>query len=814
MRRHTFLNLATIAIVLSAVMLVGSCSTSGPEGERLENQPPTVWLSSAPPEGTTEKYTIHLYWGGWDPDGEIAYYEYAITNNGGGSFVEADTTGRDKWNKVVSNDSTFTFSADSLVETNPTSQKAEFQRSHTFFIRAVDKQGLSSREPAYRSFTARTISPTVSIRIPLRNNLNAAQVPPISTFRWKATDYIFDDVSSQEPDSVQWALVSLEPFDSRTSRSAWDEALDFMRKAPYIFNTGPTGYGDFLSPADADAQWKPWVFYRANGDTGKFWITPLIDYGDYLFVIRAKDEAGAVTPVLDLVTNVRRVTVSARNSGPSLTVTNSYMGAAGAGRCSTPPTIMDIPAGVPLDFQFNASAAAYGGEVAAFRYGWDIDDLEDPEQWEIDYSPYLGPTSSASRTFYFGTHSFCVEVLDNSGFCSRLCVRVNIIPFTMERPLLLVDDWLTDKNVTAGWTNTTGKAYAPTDKEHDSFWSRMLFDVEGFDADEFDFLGNRTKFGEDVIEVVAGADVSLLKLATYKSIIWSVSSNIGASQLNQPLLYEFVQHRERYPQPNAGASSGGKVRPNILALFVAAGGHLFINGEHPVATTVNRDLIGSFRIPIMLLYELEGRQDRAPVTNAPIGDRSFNYRELCVDVLDYARMSFQRRRRKPEEVCDILGLRTFTADTENPRVHTLRSASPLDDVGAILDDEFVWPQLDLNIECSGPGKFYNESKIGHDVEIYNPQYFFDKCPYVKGSRGCFQPIYSLECLDATENTYHQPVAFWTSAYADRVSEAAGAIAARSVVWGFSPVYFEESAVKQAIDNVIFGEWKLEKEDDS
>ena len=123
MRRHTFLNLATIAVLLPVVMFLGSCSTSGPEGERLENLPPTVWLSSAPPEGTTEKYTIHLYWGGWDPDGEIAYYEYAITDNGGGTFVPSDTMGADKWSKVFANDSIFTFSADSLVETNPQGQR-------------------------------------------------------------------------------------------------------------------------------------------------------------------------------------------------------------------------------------------------------------------------------------------------------------------------------------------------------------------------------------------------------------------------------------------------------------------------------------------------------------------------------------------------------------------------------------------------------------------------------------------------------------------------------------------------------------------
>ncbi|MFH1754338.1 MAG: hypothetical protein ABIA59_01430, partial [Candidatus Latescibacterota bacterium] len=70
-----------------------------------DNQSPTVWLSSAPPEGSTSKYTIQLFWGGWDPDGEVRYYEYAVTDNDSGFFNPADTTGRDKWHKVFSNDS-------------------------------------------------------------------------------------------------------------------------------------------------------------------------------------------------------------------------------------------------------------------------------------------------------------------------------------------------------------------------------------------------------------------------------------------------------------------------------------------------------------------------------------------------------------------------------------------------------------------------------------------------------------------------------------------------------------------------------------
>jgi len=38
----------------------------------------------------------------------------------------------------------------------------------------------------------------------------------------------------------------------------------------------------------------PCVWYKAPRTAGKFWTTPVIDNGNYVFAIRAKDEAGAI----------------------------------------------------------------------------------------------------------------------------------------------------------------------------------------------------------------------------------------------------------------------------------------------------------------------------------------------------------------------------------------------------------------------------------------------------------------------------------------------------------------------------------------
>ena len=149
-------------ICITVLVLAGAfaaCSDNGEGGSLKPNQPPTVWLSAGPPEGSTSMYRIKLFWGGWDPDGDIKRYEYLIADNKTGTFQPSDTVGV-PWRPVLRNDSTFTFSADQEADTlNTKKLVATFTRSHTFFIRAVDREGLRSQSPAHRSFTARTLSP-------------------------------------------------------------------------------------------------------------------------------------------------------------------------------------------------------------------------------------------------------------------------------------------------------------------------------------------------------------------------------------------------------------------------------------------------------------------------------------------------------------------------------------------------------------------------------------------------------------------------------------------------------------------------------
>lgn len=758
-----------IFALLGLAAAVAACSTDGVEGEHKANEPPTVWLSAGPPEGSTGTYRIQMFWGGWDPDGEIKGYEYLVSNNKG-TFQPSDTVGV-PWRPVVGNDSTFTFSADIPVDSvhaDQTKQVDVFMRSHTFFIRAIDQEGLRSRQPAYRSFTSRTLSPEVHIQRPPVIKLNPASVPQISTFRWKAIDWVDDKTVSQDPDSVQYALAPVPVSDGAN----YDPTIDKLRKGLL------------------DQYWRPWVWYKAPQDSGKFWTTPVIERGNYVFAIRAKDEAGAITPVLDTnpdYGNVRRLRVGPLTSGPLMSVNNDYVGLVRTASCSTPTTILDSPAGVPLEFKIRASADSYGGTIAGYRYGWDIPDLDDPEQWEIDITPFLNVATVPARSFFFGTHTLTMEVQDNSGYCSRIEVKVNIVQFTMERNVLVIDDDVADDLSSSGWSNG---GIIPSDAETDAFWVDMVSGVQGFDS-EIDMVNTRSHV------------LPLTLLARYKSIIWNVRADIAMR--SYPLLYDYIAHRVKNPPENA--ISTGKVVPDVLALAMAAGGHIMVCGRTPLSCVVNRALWrGSTKYPLIFLYELEGKQDGTPDVNNPVGDLSFAYRELCLETLDYSNFATIQLLRGNKQYCRIDLVRPHGPIATSPRDDAMREALPLDP---------NFPTLSLRPEAAGPGRWFEPSHLGIDAEVYNPLYFRKSsgkpgsCVYVPTApRSCFQPIYGLGCIDTQELTYNQPVAFWTSAFADRVADAPGAVGARSVVFGFPPVYFNPSEFHPAMDYILFNEWKL------
>jgi hypothetical protein len=76
--------------------------------------------------------------------------------------------------------------------------------------------------------------------VPVKNFLNAAEVPAVTTFRWTAKDFISDMLLFQNPDSVQWAFTAVPG------------GQDYPFTIDYL-----------ASPAGAK-EWRPWVLVQRS----------------------------------------------------------------------------------------------------------------------------------------------------------------------------------------------------------------------------------------------------------------------------------------------------------------------------------------------------------------------------------------------------------------------------------------------------------------------------------------------------------------------------------------------------------------------
>ncbi len=590
--------------------------------------------------------------------------------------------------------------------------------------------------------------PSVQITLPVPTGLNPALVPPVFHVDWTA----------EKTKYVRWILVSTAAFGD-----SWLATEEYIRN-------------------NADApEWSEWTKYKPNKDEGEAYYPPPQDFGPYVFAVQAMSPPGDVTDIVRGV-NMARLLVSQRTTGPVLKVINRYIGAMITAVTTTPPWIIDIPSGVPMAFSLTADASSYGAIVSGYRWGWDLIDPDDDSEWPMAFTPFVSDVADVPpRTYFAGSHSVHIEVIDNWGYKSRIPVQVNVVPTVMDRPLLVVDDW---EERSPGWAATNGAV--PSDAEHDQFWLAMTAGVDGFDRIQ------------DVIEVDVNNIPSLDLLLNYRSIVWNVIAFYNGttnSAINQIL---------HFRDPNLFPVPAGQVRPNLISLYMAAGGHVLLCGEQVMTASIDRNSFAPQNpaYPLIFRYEIGGDQDGdyedSDAGRWGIGEESFAYDDCCLNVLDIAYVvSASFRRRSGINNCPVDGVRT-----NNPRTDGLRYTAPLD-----VGSEF--PALNLRPETAAPGKWFAPERSGLNCDIYNPSYFGDICSAAElfSRRDCFEPIWGHGCLDPESAIYGAPVGFWTTTYADRVPEGGG-VAAKSAVWGFQPVYFNPDEVRAAMDVVLFDEWQL------
>ncbi len=147
MPRNRTLDWALLCLFISVITLVaiGCEQTDPPEPDK--NKAPETEITIGPEERGAAFYRVHMFWKGFDDDGLIRGYEYAL----------GDTLQRNvEWNFTTKTDSVFVYqTADD--------RNQDQQRDHIFYVRAIDNEGKEDRTPSFVNFRAFTTAEPRSI---------------------------------------------------------------------------------------------------------------------------------------------------------------------------------------------------------------------------------------------------------------------------------------------------------------------------------------------------------------------------------------------------------------------------------------------------------------------------------------------------------------------------------------------------------------------------------------------------------------------------------------------------------------------------
>lgn len=576
--RPVRLRIAALLAWGGALLALAGCA-KGVEKEFVANQVPVVRLTHAPVTPTSrEEYAYRMNWVGYDPDGRVDHFLYAIDP---ANLDAPDST----WQATDLNEQLFYFRAsqpdEPVNQSRPTA--SDF---HTFAIRAVDELGGQS-ETVYRTFFSFTAAPIITIQAP-RPSIDEPILTPATRIRWAGID---SDGLTGKPVKYRFRLFSRRNPDRPDIpdfiRFATDTATtdDFRKLYAPTFGPNPN------CPTCTDWDSSP-------GDTTEAQFTSLIPQQGYLFVVTGFDDAGAYDPVWLRTKNMLQFVVGyAGVKGPTLCMFNEYFSYCYQvpGYFINPERIVkiEVPAGTPGS-QENAVTINWfatpppGAEMKRYRWVVDLDDLTDETERtgpdDINHwSPWsLNTTSATIGPFYNNNeiHTFYIEAEDNNNLKSLGIVEFTVVKSTFENDILFVDDTRLSPDRFTGNNLIPPVGTWPTAAELDTFfyarggnpWKRYpsgsISPIGIFSGYNYDTLGTR--------QITTGI-VPLSTLGRYKTVVWYVDAG-GANLTDLPTDSRLPTTSLRF------MSSPGQ--SNTLAIYARQGGRVWLFGGGGAYATI------------------------------------------------------------------------------------------------------------------------------------------------------------------------------------------------------------------------------------
>ena len=220
-----------VVIVVLVLVALSGCSERHPS-EPLPNQPPETFLALMPDGAlrrTVSQQSIH--WWGVDPDGFVAGY-----------FFSLDSV---HWTYTTKTDSLFTFRLNRLDTT------------YSFFVSAIDNEGLRDPNPASLRYPIQNSPPSVSY---LLTSTVPESTYTVATFQWLGTDI----------DGNETIVNYYYALDDTSNPSRWKKLPGDANLVTLVKSDGLTegNHAFYLKAQDIAGTFSPTV---RMPDTGKVW---------------------------------------------------------------------------------------------------------------------------------------------------------------------------------------------------------------------------------------------------------------------------------------------------------------------------------------------------------------------------------------------------------------------------------------------------------------------------------------------------------------------------------------------------------------
>lgn len=479
------------AICWLALLALAACDHP-PEGARPLNSRPSVRLTGGPLQGDSVSYTADFFWEGWDVDGFVDHYQYAIDIPDRFTLADINSLADSgvAWVDTTATRAHFLFATpvqDSVFLPDLTVVLPDrYRGDHTLYVRSVDNEGLPS-EADFVGFTARTLTPRTTITLPrVAPDSPVLYVGRQITVSWEGVDP--DRLGrDKRPAWYEWKLI---PGVGEPSRVNVDYAVN-VRPGPEF----------------------PWTRVGAGTTSLRLTLNPP---EEYVLAIRAIDATGGTESKFYLGRNALVLACSDLNLGiPFLVVNERTLGQwtfpsdpAGRNR-GGPVWEVEVPAGLCLSFEFTADAQGYGGVIQGYNYGVDVPDaeMEGSGSGFRGWSAYPGtfdPICFATG----GVHTITFKCRDTGGGVVIGTIIAQVIDFPMDREVLYIDDFsyagrglVTDAMMDARAREML-QAVGPDDGG-----SQEVYQWDTYGAGDLDWYPT---------------EVKLSRLGRYRLVVWSV----------------------------------------------------------------------------------------------------------------------------------------------------------------------------------------------------------------------------------------------------------------------------------------------------